>query len=106
VSIGARNMVRDTNFIKRRIQPFVFTTPISLDCKDFLVKQMFNKILELSEFLKHLRFMLEKIDPHKFTIIINESTQYLFLPIDSHAGPQTLGKTSSRGDLEVLEDVG
>jgi hypothetical protein len=73
VSIGARNMVRDTNFVKRRIQPFVFTTPISLDCKDFLVKQMFNKILELSEFLKHLRFVLEKIDPRKFSIIINES---------------------------------
>jgi hypothetical protein len=79
VSIGARNMVRDTKFVKRRIQPFVFTTPISLDCKDFLAKQMFNKILELSEFLKHLRFVLEKIDPHKFTIIINESnTIFIF----------------------------
>jgi hypothetical protein len=57
----------------------IFTTPIGLDGKNFLVKQSFNKALEFFELFKDFRFVLKKIDPCKLTKIINKGN-IIFIP--------------------------
>jgi hypothetical protein len=66
-------MMRDAKFLQIRIQLLILTTPVGLNSKNFLVKQPFNKCLELFEFLKNIRFVLKEIDPSKLTKIINKA---------------------------------
>jgi hypothetical protein len=70
---GTRNMMRDASLLEEGVELLVLTTPVGLGSENFLVKQTFNKILKFLKFLKHLRFVLKKIDPSKFTEVINET---------------------------------
>jgi hypothetical protein len=46
--------------------------PVRLKCRDLLVKQSFNKILKLLEFMENFRFVLKQIDPSEFAKVINK----------------------------------
>ena len=51
----------------------IFTTPVSLHCKNFGVQFSLNKIFKIREDLKHFRSFLKKIDPSKLAKIINKA---------------------------------
>jgi hypothetical protein len=80
--------------------------PDCYNCKDLLVKQSFNKILELLKFLENFRFMLKQIDPSEFAKVINE-TNIIFISSNRIASKTpTLENMSSKGAVETLEDFG
>jgi hypothetical protein len=92
MSIGTRNMMEDVGLLEKGVELLILTTPVSLDGYDFLIKQAFNKILKLSKFLKHLKFVLKKINPSKFAEIINE-TYIVFIISNGNTGwPPHIGK--------------
>ena len=62
-----------TNFVKKGIEFFIFTTPISLHGNYFAPKFAFNKLLEIEKDLVYFMAFFEKINPSKFTIIINKA---------------------------------
>jgi hypothetical protein len=62
VSMRARDIMNDTNFLKETIEFFIFTTPISLHINNFFI-----------EFVLNIGLIIENINPYKFTKIINES---------------------------------
>jgi hypothetical protein len=72
-----------------------------LDDKGFLVKQPFNKILELLKFLENFRFISKQINSCELAKIINE-TNIIFISSNRQVGPQTLVKMSSKGAVETL----
>jgi hypothetical protein len=78
MGIGTRNMMRDVGLLEEGVELLVLTTPVGLDSENFLIKQTFNKILKFLEFLKHIRFVLKKINPSKFAEVINE-THIIFI---------------------------
>jgi hypothetical protein len=78
MSIGTRNMMRHAGLLEEGVELLILTTPVGLDRKNFLAKQAFNKVLKFSEFLKHLIFVLKKINPSKFVEVINE-THIIFI---------------------------
>jgi hypothetical protein len=53
----AGNMVINTYSLKERVEALVFTTPISLNSLNLLLKESFNKVLEIMEFCKDFRFV-------------------------------------------------
>ena len=69
----AGNKMSYADFFKEGMKFLILSTSISLHRNNFLVKESFDKILELMKSLKHIRFELEKINPSEFTIIINEA---------------------------------
>jgi hypothetical protein len=82
-------MVSEANFAKERIELLILASPISLHCKNFSIEHPFYKNLKFLEFFKHLRFILQEINPGKFTKTINKTDIIFFLPTDSGAEPQT-----------------
>jgi hypothetical protein len=52
-------MVRGTDLTKKLMKSLVLTTPISLNCNNLFVKQLFNKGLKFLKLLKDFRFVLE-----------------------------------------------
>jgi hypothetical protein len=46
---------------------------------NFLVKQSFNKNLELFEFFENLRFVLKQIDPSELAEVINKMAYPVFM---------------------------
>lgn len=53
-------------------------SPVSLDSKNFLVKESFYETSKFMKLLKNFRFILDMINPCKFAIIINK-THIIFL---------------------------
>jgi hypothetical protein len=72
MSMGARYMVGDSYLGEEGIEFLVLTTPIGLNGKNFVIKETFNKSLELIELLENFRFVFE-IYTCKFTEIINKA---------------------------------
>jgi hypothetical protein len=60
----------DSDFGKEGVQFLIFSTPIGLDSNDLAIKEPFYEVLEVSKFLKDLRFVFQKIDPCELAIII------------------------------------
>jgi hypothetical protein len=85
MSIGAGDMMRNTIALKKCIQSLVLTTLIGLNSKNPLVEEALNKILKITKFLKHLRLVLEQINPSKLTKIINK-TDIVFITINRLTG--------------------
>jgi hypothetical protein len=73
VGMRTRNMMLNAYFLKERIYFLILSTPIRLDNKNFLIKLVFNKFLEIMKDLKDIRLLFEKTNPRKFTKIINEA---------------------------------
>jgi hypothetical protein len=71
MSVRTRNMVGDARLLEK-------APPVRLKCRDLLVKQSFNKILKLLEFMENFRFVLKQIDPSEFAKVINE-TNIIFI---------------------------
>jgi hypothetical protein len=72
----------------------VFTTPIGLHSDDLSAKESLNQVLEVSEALKHFRFMFKSTNPHILAQVIYEAYIVFFLPMNSGAGSQTSEKLS------------
>jgi hypothetical protein len=49
VSMRARDMMCDANFLKETMEFFIFTTPISLHSNNFGIKFAFNKLLKIKK---------------------------------------------------------
>jgi hypothetical protein len=81
MSMRTRNMVRYANALEKGIKLLILAPPISLHGYNFLIKHPFNKVLKITKALKHLRFMLNEIDPCKFAEIIYK-THIIFKPSD------------------------
>jgi hypothetical protein len=71
-------MVRNANALKEGIKPFILTTLIRLDDKNFPIKR-----------IKNFGFMMNEINPYEFAEVINEANIVLLLPKESIAGSQT-----------------
>jgi hypothetical protein len=72
MGVRTRDVMGDANTLEEGCKLLVLLSPVCLNCKDLLIKQTFNKLLEFMKFMKHIRFTFEKIKPRKLAIIINE----------------------------------
>jgi hypothetical protein len=54
------------------------------------------------EFLKHNRFTIQEIYPCKHSKIINKTDIVSW----GGAGPQTSGNATSRGEVDIIDDLG
>jgi hypothetical protein len=68
---------------EKRIQFLIFPTPISFHGNDLAIQESLNVLLKHLEFGKHIRFMLQKLNPCKFGIVINEA--YIIIEFASRA---------------------
>ena len=66
-------MVNNANFLEKRVQFFIFTTPVSLHSFYFALELSFNKILKIKKDLINIRLLLKEIYPNIFAKIINEA---------------------------------
>jgi hypothetical protein len=73
MSIGARDMMKNTNLLKIGIKLLILATPVCLNNKDFLIKLPFYQILKVTEFLEYFRLVLQQVNLDKFTKIINKT---------------------------------
>ena len=73
VCMWTRNMMINAYASKERIEFFILSSPVTLDCNDFLVKLTFNKFLEFLEDREDFGFELKQVYPCKFTIVINKA---------------------------------
>lgn len=104
--MGTRHMMSDANSLKKGVKFFIFCILISLHGNNLSIKKTFNKVLEIMETLKHLRFMAQEINPSEFAIIINEENIISVSPNQSWCRPHTSENTSYRGLLDTLLDLG
>jgi hypothetical protein len=58
----------------------IFSSPVRLKGKDFLVKETFNMVLKIMKSSKNIRFLFKEIDPSKLAIIINKAYIILVVP--------------------------
>jgi hypothetical protein len=49
-----------THTLKEGVEFLILATPISLHCKNFLIKEMLNMLLKIAKFLKHIRFFFNR----------------------------------------------
>jgi hypothetical protein len=68
-----RHTVQDPKLSKKRIEVVIFTPPVELNMKNFMLKEMLNMCLKLKKDIKHIGFTLNKIKPSKPTISINKA---------------------------------
>jgi hypothetical protein len=61
-------MVRNANALKEGIKPFILTTLIRLDDKNFPIER-----------IKNFGFMMNEINPYEFAEVINEANIVLFI---------------------------
>jgi hypothetical protein len=66
-------VMHDANLSKKRIKSLIFSSPITLHSKDFLIELSLYHGLKILKLMKNIRLVLNKIDPGKFTKIINEA---------------------------------
>jgi hypothetical protein len=60
-----RNKMGNTHMLGKEVQFLILASPISLYCKDFLIKKsfnmmLFNMTLKVTEFLKHISFFFKR----------------------------------------------
>ena len=96
----------DADPLEERIQLLIFSSPIRLHSNNFSIKQVLNKILEVIKALKNIRLMLEQVDPGKLAIIINKAHIKFISPNRSRSRSHTSENIKSKGNLEVLDDLG
>jgi hypothetical protein len=72
-----RDKMGDAHTLEKGFKFLVLTSPVSLHCKIFLIKESLNMMLKVTEFLKHIIFLFQEIDPSELVIIINK-THILF----------------------------
>ena len=73
MSVWARNVMTYTNFMKEGIKFLIFTTPVGLHCYNFGIKAALNQLLEVEKDLIDIGAILKKVNPCKFTEIINKT---------------------------------
>jgi hypothetical protein len=57
----------NTHTLEKGVKLLILASPVSLHCKDFLIKESLNKIP------KNMRFLFQEIDPSELAIIINKT---------------------------------
>jgi 20S proteasome alpha/beta subunit len=68
-----RHTVQDPKLIKERVEVVVFTPPIGLNMKNFVLKKTLNMCLKLNKNVEHIRFAFNKIKPGEPTVSINKA---------------------------------
>jgi hypothetical protein len=71
--VSTRDKVGDPNVSKTLIQLLIFPTPVGLHGNNLSIQEALNMLLENVEFREQFRFVLQKINPSKFGIVINEA---------------------------------
>jgi hypothetical protein len=66
-------MMSDTNCLKKGIELFILTTPVSLHCYNFPIKLTLNIFLKIEEYLINISTTFEQINPSKLAKIINKA---------------------------------
>jgi hypothetical protein len=66
IGIRTGNVMGNTNSLKEGIKVVVFPSLVRLN-KDFLIKEPFNKVLEILKLLEYLGFVLEQVNPSEFS---------------------------------------
>jgi hypothetical protein len=61
VRVWTRYVMGDTHMLEEGGELLILTSSIRLNGQDFLVEEPLNKLLELFEFLEHIRHMFQKI---------------------------------------------
>jgi hypothetical protein len=74
-------MTTNTNFGEEAVKLLIFSSPVYLDRNDFPVKEAFHKVLKFNNFLKHLRFEFQGVNPGEYAKIINKANIILLLPV-------------------------
>jgi hypothetical protein len=105
MSVGARDLMRDTQLVEEGVETFILSTPVSLNNKNLPIKEAFNKGLKFKKICENIRFVTQQVNPSKFTIIINKRDMIFFQPKDSMTGPHTSEKMSSKGADDRLEEI-
>jgi hypothetical protein len=59
--------------LEEGIKLLILSSPIRLHSNNFLIKETFNMMLKIMKFLKHIRFLFQKIYLSEFAIIINKT---------------------------------
>jgi hypothetical protein len=73
MSMRARHMMSDANFLKEGIKLLIIASPICLHSDYFPTKLTFNIGLIVKKNLINIRTLLEQVNPRKFTIIIDKA---------------------------------
>jgi hypothetical protein len=73
MSVWARDEVGNAGLGKISVKFLVFPAPIGLNRANFGAQQEFDLLLELIEHVFNIRFVLQQIDPRKFTEIIKKA---------------------------------
>ena len=89
--------IHNPNTTEKGVEFFILPSPVTLDCDDFLIKVSLNKFLKFLKDGKNFRFILEKINPSKVALIINETDIIFFLPKESRVWPHTSLKINCMG---------
>jgi hypothetical protein len=55
------------------VEALVLSTPVALNGEDFLVEKSFDMCLKLNQDPMNIRFVLNDVDPHEVTKVINEA---------------------------------
>src|SRR4051812_14777118 len=76
--MGTRNKMGDSYTLEKGMELLILTTRVGLNCYDSPIKELLNKSLEITKFLKHFIFSFQEIHPCEFTEIINE-TDIIFI---------------------------
>jgi hypothetical protein len=66
-------MMCDAKFLEKWVQLLILTTPIGLHSDNISRKFAFNKVHEIVEDIKDIRFFLNKINPCELAKIIDEA---------------------------------
>jgi hypothetical protein len=92
-------MIQDGLFlcVGKIVQCLIFSPPIGLDTSNFAVKLSFNKVLEILEASKTLRFFTNEVNPNKFTVIIIETYIISIFANRNWGGPPYIGKNKFHG---------
>jgi hypothetical protein len=79
MGVRTRNKMGYPNGAKERIQPFILTTPITLDRYDLAIIHALHKSLEFFKEFKNFISMMKQVNPSEFAKIINKTGITLFM---------------------------
>jgi hypothetical protein len=69
----ARYMMGNANFLEKRMEFLIFTTPIGLHSDDFPAKFALNQLLKIKKHLVNIRTLFDQINPCELAKIIDKA---------------------------------
>jgi hypothetical protein len=88
--------MRNPYSLEKRVDLLILASPITLNRDDIPIELPFNKVLEVMEDLKDIRFIFNQMDPHVFVVVIYEAN-IICVPLkDRYGEPERGGVNGSR----------